>query len=189
MSRNKQTTLIVNDLLKILAFSGMVGTIIITPGGIILWAKALEFLNKRERKIKAKNTLSYMKSSELVAYDKLQDGNIRVTITRKGLKRAQRLRFDELQIKKPKKWDKKWRLVMFDIPEKKRYNRSTLSKKLKSMGFFQLQKSAWVHAWPCSFEVELIKSTLGIPDSHIVFAEISSIDHKDKLLKHFKIHE
>lgn len=189
MSRNKQTTLIVNDLLKILAFGGMVSTIVITPGGVILWAKALDFLNRRERKIKAKNTLSYMKRSDLVTYNKMSDGKFSVSITKKGLKRAQKLRFDDLQVKKPKKWDKKWRLVMFDIPEKKRYRRSNLSNKLRSMGFYQLQKSAWVHAWPCSFEVELIKQTLGILDSHIVFAEISSIDHQDKLLKHFKIHE
>ena len=41
----------------------------------------------------------------------------------------------------------KWRLVILDIPEKKR-RESRFWKKLKDMGFYQCQKSAWIHPFP-----------------------------------------
>lgn len=41
------------------------------------------------------------------------------------------------------RWDGKWRLVIFDIPEKHRNLRNTLRSKLKEWQFVQWQKSVW----------------------------------------------
>lgn len=43
-----------------------------------------------------------------------------------------------------KKWDGKWRIIIFDIPEKHRKIRNTLRSQLKRWEFKQLQKSVWV---------------------------------------------
>lgn len=40
-------------------------------------------------------------------------------------------------------WDGKWRLVIWDIPEKRRAVRDLLRSKLKELGFSQFQKSVW----------------------------------------------
>lgn len=46
---------------------------------------------------------------------------------------------------KPKhKWDGKWRIIFFDIPEKKRRYRDELRSMLKVLGFKEFQKSIWV---------------------------------------------
>jgi len=42
------------------------------------------------------------------------------------------------------KWDKKWRIVIFDIPEKKRIARDHLRLYLKGLGFRMLQNSNWI---------------------------------------------
>lgn len=42
------------------------------------------------------------------------------------------------------KWDGRWRIVMFDIPENKRTVRDLLRRRLKEWGFKQWQKSLWV---------------------------------------------
>ena len=42
------------------------------------------------------------------------------------------------------KWDGKWRIVVFDIPEQKRAIRNLFRRNLKKWGFKQLQKSVWV---------------------------------------------
>ncbi len=47
------------------------------------------------------------------------------------------------------KWDKKWRMVFFDIPEIKRRYRDELRFVLKRTGFKEFQKSAWV----CPYEI------------------------------------
>ena len=43
-----------------------------------------------------------------------------------------------------KKWDKKWRLVIFDIPEKKRKARNALREKLIELGFGKWQRSIYI---------------------------------------------
>lgn len=56
--------------------------------------------------------------------------------------------------KKLKKWDGKWRAVIFDVPEPNRHERNFLRKELKWMGFKELQHSVWIT--PYNFEKELI---------------------------------
>ncbi len=45
-------------------------------------------------------------------------------------------------------WDGKWRIVMFDIPEKKRENRNWLRWQLLSFDYKQLQKSVFIGKQP-----------------------------------------
>ena len=40
----------------------------------------------------------------------------------------------------PKKWDGKWRIVGFDIPEKKKTSKRSSKKKMRELGFITLQK-------------------------------------------------
>ncbi len=44
----------------------------------------------------------------------------------------------------PHVWDKKWRLVVFDIPEDKRIPRDHLRRYLKMLGFGKVQRSIWI---------------------------------------------
>lgn len=46
--------------------------------------------------------------------------------------------------KKDERWDGKWRVVIFDIPEENRRVREALRETLKLMEFYPLQKSVWV---------------------------------------------
>ncbi|MCL5784312.1 MAG: hypothetical protein M1142_03090 [Patescibacteria group bacterium] len=48
------------------------------------------------------------------------------------------------------KWDGKWRLIIFDIPEKRRPARDLLRQKLKEWGFVHFQRSVWGSKKNCS---------------------------------------
>ena len=48
---------------------------------------------------------------------------------------------EELVINKPWRWDKKWRIVIYDIKELKRSTRKQLRKELINLGFVNL--SSW----------------------------------------------
>ncbi len=52
--------------------------------------------------------------------------------------------FLDLETVKSEKWDGKWRVVIFDIPEQKRIIRNLFRRNLKRWGFKQLQKSVWI---------------------------------------------
>lgn len=51
------------------------------------------------------------------------------------------------------KWDKKWRAVVFDIPERYRGLRAILRRFLKSVGFAGMQKSLWISPFNVTAEV------------------------------------
>jgi len=56
--------------------------------------------------------------------------------------------------KKEKKWDRKWRAIIFDIPEESHKHRDFLRRKLKWFGFKELQKSIWIIPYDAKKEFE-----------------------------------
>ena len=62
------------------------------------------------------------------------------------------------------KWDGKWRLVFWDIPETRKSVRDLLRNKLKQLGFVRWQKSVWASKKNC---VEVLRNFIkgvGIED-------------------------
>lgn len=71
-----------------------------------------------------------------------KDGNVYLKLTGKGQTKIER-RFPLLSLQN-KRWDLKWRFVIFDIEEVERWRRTWLRKKLKMFGFGMVQKSVWL---------------------------------------------
>ena len=94
-------------------------------------------------------------------------------LTTKGKERAIKLSMENLKIKKPKTWDKKWRIVIFDVPEKMHVQRDFLRSRLNSLGFLQIQKSVYAFPFECTREIEFISKKLRIESFvSIMIAEI-----------------
>lgn len=95
-------------------------------------------------------------------------GELKLILTEKGKNISQEyLLRDYKQIKKPSIWDKKWRLVMFDISEDKRKIRNLLRFHLKKVGFVQIQGSVWIYPYPCEEIVTIIKTNFKLSDEVI----------------------
>lgn len=95
-------------------------------------------------------------ASRLVEGREYPDGTTTLVLSENGKKRALAFRIDEMEIKKQVIWDKKWRMVIFDIPEKRRKVRDALRGHLRQIGFYELQKSVFVHPYPCADEIEFL---------------------------------
>ena len=95
------------------------------------------------------------------------NNQIYISLTKEGKKKAGMFQIDSLVVKRPKKWDKKWRLVIFDIPEKRKIAREALRGKLKELGFYPFQKSAWIYPFDCEAEIELLKDFFDLPDKKV----------------------
>ena len=87
--------------------------------------------------------------SKLVGWVEKPDGSVKLTLTDKGKNKILTFNPDTFKIQKPKKWDGKWRIIIFDIPEKRRSVRDSLRSHLRQLGFYELQKSVFVHPYPC----------------------------------------
>lgn len=91
------------------------------------------------------------------------EGGIEVKITDKGRTEVLKYRLGDLKLKPQGKWDKKWRLVLFDVPEDVRKKRNDLRVWLTRLGLRQLQKSVWVYPYPLDKEIRFLREVLGVP--------------------------
>lgn len=114
-----------------------------------------------------------------------EDGGVcRIILTEKGQRKTISFEVDNMMIKKPISWDGKWRMVVFDIPEDKREARIALHKKLINLGFYNLQKSIFIHPFNCLDEVEFLVELFQIRP-YVRYVEISKITNDAELILHF----
>lgn len=123
--------------------------------------------------------LRRLKIQGLIEYD-AEDEYAPIYLTDKGFARKIK---DDLRHIQGKKWDHFWRLVMFDIPKRKR-TRDAFQKTLKRIGFFQLQKSVYVYPFDCHEQcTELMKPFQIRP--HVVIATTPNLGHMEKQARAF----
>lgn len=127
--------------------------------------------------------IKYLKSKGLIS--QFVEGKEKYfEITNKGLDKISKYSLDELDIKGPDKWDGKWRVVIFDIPEKHKVSRNVLRSKLLVLGFLKIQESVYVYPFECTEEITQISNTLSeSPNILIMISEI--IQGEDQLINKF----
>lgn len=103
-----------------------------------------------------KRTIKNLYRSKLIDAKDNSDGTTTLVLTELGKKHALTYQIDEVTIPHMSSWDKKWRIVIFDIPEIFKKSRDALSKTLKRMGFYQLQKSVFVNPFECKKEMDFV---------------------------------
>jgi DNA-binding transcriptional regulator PaaX len=133
-----------------------------------------------------KNSFYYLRGNGLIDV-KYSGKQIYISLTEEGKKIAKKCKIDELKIKKPKRWDNKWRILLFDITEKERIKRDALRGKIKEMGLYQLQKSTWIHPYDFSPEVEELKKFFRFKEGELIFITAEKIENEHFLKNHFKL--
>jgi len=140
---------------------------------------------KKINKEKLKRDIRDLYRSHLIEEKENSDGSLTYVLTKKGKLKALTYHFNEMKIKKPK-WDGKWRIVIFDIPEKLKLTREYLRQKLKDLGFWELQKSVFVIPYPCEEEIDFIIEYFNIR-KYVRCGILETIDNDLHLRKIFKL--
>ncbi len=107
-------------------------------------------------------------------------------LTPKGETRLRQLELHEYKIKKPKQWDKKWRVLIFDIKEERRNLRDKIRRTLTTIGFVRLQDSVWVYPHDCEDLITLLKADFKI-GKDILYLIVDTIENDSWLKKHFAL--
>jgi hypothetical protein len=144
-------------LLMTLALGSIAFVGAVLPGILRVASGSRKFRNYNKKDIK--RAVDNLKRRKLIEIISERGGRVRVNLTNKGIKRVKEFAFDNLAIPKPKKWDRKWRVIIFDIPtQPKKLNqaRKALRDKIKELGFRKLQKSVWIYPYPCEDEILLV---------------------------------
>lgn len=176
-------------ILATIAFAGIIFVIATAPNIFQIFGGYRR--GKRYSENQYKNAFYSLKRRGLVKVIKEGDDKIRIELTNSGKKRIREFSIDGVFIPKPEKWDKKWRMVIFDIPSRFRKNiynkaREALRGKLKELGFFQLQKSVWVFPYPCEDEILFISNIFEV-EQYIEILTVEKMLYDNKLKYFFKL--
>jgi DNA-binding transcriptional regulator PaaX len=145
-------------VLKVVAAGPLMVGVLVAPNAVGPLLKLI--INQsglRERQ--ARTALRYAKEKDWYEIKRTKAGN-QLVLTAKG-----RQKLTEAELNEPimaRAWDKKWRILIFDIPKSHNRARDQFRLMLKRMGFKQLQASAWIIPYPCSSHVEAAANILGI---------------------------
>ena len=171
--------LLLMDLLKA---GGGLSILMARPSGSIYHPKYF-FKNGEFDVVKFRRAVRYGKQQGYLSV-KERAGEMTLTLSGLGHGKALRYSLEDIHIAEPLAWDKKWRLVFFDIPEDMRPIRKIFKSKLDELGFAQIQKSVYAHPYPCHNEIEYIRSLYSL-EGYIRLGVLDKLEGEEVLKERF----
>lgn len=114
-----------------------------------------------------------------------KDGFLRLTL--KGQRALRQMEVSGFGIVKTKRWDHKWRVLIFDIPEYRKGLRDKIRRTLHAIGFVRLQDSVWVYPHDCEDLVALLKADFKV-GKDMLYMIVQELEGDKHLKAHFGVH-
>jgi hypothetical protein len=83
-----------------------------------------------------------------------------------------------------RKWDGRWRVVIFDIPEYRKSTRQKVRMMLRSFGFQCLQNSVWIYPYDCEDAILLLKADAKVGKG-MLYMIVDTLEGDKQLRSHF----
>lgn len=134
----------------------------------------------------AEYAINKLYESKLLETRENADGTTTLVLNDAGKKKALTYQANNMRIDCAGIWDRKWRVIIFDVPEDEREARDALRGHLESMGFFILQRSVFVHPFNCQDEIDFLIELHDIR-KYVRFMVAEYVDNEAHLKKFFKL--
>lgn len=144
--------------------------------------------NKKDsenRRYSINSAIKRLRDKGLVEWKETERG-VFLRLTSDGERTLKLIEQNEFKPVKPRKWDGKWRVIIFDIREKRKGTRERFRKKLQQIGFLKLQNSVWVFPYNCEELITLIKADYKI-GKEILYIIADSIENDKWVKKYFEL--
>lgn len=141
---------------------------------------------KNINKYSFRRSFQRLSQEKLIEERKMLNGSFKLTLTKEGKRQAKTISLfgSSIRFRKPRCWDGKWRIVLFDIPEKDRTFRDILREHLRALEFFKLQHSVFISPYPFEKPIlELVALYEAEPYVRVISAY--KIDNEYKIKQHF----
>ncbi|TAJ14095.1 hypothetical protein EPO56_02465 [Patescibacteria group bacterium] len=169
-------------VIDVIATAGLLSLALVAPNVIGALGK-MKFV--KQRKFQVKSSFSKLLDGGYVELVK-KDGKKFAQLTKKGQLFAARMEAGKALPKKPKKWDGKWRVLIFDIGEKYKNSRNKIRTSLITTGFVRLQDSVWVYPYDCEDFITILKLDLQV-GKQVVYMIVDKIENDTELRKTFNL--
>ncbi|MBI2410229.1 CRISPR-associated endonuclease Cas2 [Candidatus Kaiserbacteria bacterium] len=148
--------------------------------------KRISGINNARFKYQNKRALGRLKEAGLVKFVQ-EDGKWYARTTKEGKMLLFSKGLQEfMSPERKRKWDQNWRVIVFDISEKRRRVRDRLRRFMESFGFKRLQDSVWVYPYDCEEVLALLKAELKI-GSAVLYMVVQEIENDRHLREHFNL--
>lgn len=141
---------------------------------------------RRFEKEKFLRDLKNLQARNLINYQELSNGNIKIVLTNHGKKIELDYNLENIKLDTQKEWDGKWRMIIFDIPEHKKNARNALREKLRHLQLYPIQKSVFITPFGCEKEIDFICSVFDIRKYVLLFI-VSNFEGEEKIKHYFKL--
>ena len=149
--------------------------------------RAIQKELKQYRRDRLETAIHGLYESSLIGYREPPDGMTELTLNKKGKKQVLAYNLETMRIPVPSRWDRKWRVILFDIPHVRKKARDALRFHLNRLGFYQFQKSVFVYPYPCTREIEFIVALYNL--HHFVrHMLVEEVDNEADLKHRFNLH-
>jgi len=152
---------------------------LIAPNAAMAFYKISKQVTDRQARNRTKRSIS-----SLIKRDIIYLAGDEIKLTKHGKELLKLVQIHEIEIPKPKKWDKNWHLVSYDIPEFKRKERNWFRSRIINLGFEKIQDSLWVFPYECREEIAIISNALGISD-FVAYLNTNQLPHQERIKRHF----
>jgi DNA-binding transcriptional regulator PaaX len=173
-------------ILGVVFAAGVIGVAAVVPNVLGAIGK-LTGNNRRKKNIKysVNASISRLVEKGLIKIEKV-DGKQIVEITKRGEDALDFLDKHNYKVKIPKRWDGRWRVVIFDIKESRKGIREQIRHTLRQVGFVRLQNSVWVYPYDCEDIISLFKNELAI-NMDLLYMVVEKLENDWRLQKLFKL--
>ncbi|MHB1086696.1 MAG: hypothetical protein ACYCZ0_03020 [Minisyncoccota bacterium] len=159
--------------------AGLLTVVAVTPNSLNALEKLGVIKTSRQKESIDRSFSRLLKGG----YLRLENGRARVT--EKGEAELRRLQSYQI-ISEPRRWDNKWRVLIFDIPEYRKSTREKLRRTVENIGFVRLQDSVWIYPHDCEDLITLLKADFKI-GKDILYMIVESLEADGAIRKRFGI--
>ena len=171
-----------NAIIGAVATAGLIAVAAVAPNVMGVLGRSTY---ARQRLFQTRSRITALVQTGYLVVER-HDGTSYVRLTEKGEHFAALMHEGKLAPKKPKRWDGKWRLLIFDIPERRRGVRTNIRKTLVMLGFVRLQDSVWAYPYDCEDYIAILKADFNI-GKDVLYIIADQVEYDAPLRAHFTL--
>jgi len=171
-------------VLRIVGTAGIIAFAAVAPNAVQILKYTPLFKSQKHRYINS--VVERCVQRGLLERKQKEGVGIVLRLTPKGKTVLAHYEFKNFTLQKPRHWDKKYRIIIFDIKETRRPTRDMLRTWLIRLGFIQLQRSVWVYPYECQEVVTLLKAHMHI-GKDVLYITADSIENDRWLREAFTL--